>query len=215
MYFVKSLAAIRLGFLSALLVAFLGSGCAELGTSGTANAPQPQPTTPQPANPGEEIDKIQIGDQVVVSMTDVPDGPPAFQQQVRTDGKITLLQGFEFVAAGKKRQVLEREIENFYVQEKQIYKRMTVSVAIPPRFFNIGGEVRGQGQLIHPGQMTVVKAIHAAGGFTDYAKKTEIQVTRAVDKSQVIVNYKKAIKDPRLDVPIYPGDLIYVPKTIL
>lgn len=207
----------------ALLLALMaGSGCETLdsaggpadgGTGSTATGSQ---TTSKAADPVDvdAIDRVQIGDAIQVTITEVPNSPPPFMQQVRTDGRITLLQGYEFNVAGKKRQELEKEIENFYVREKEIFKRMTVTVVLPPRLFSIGGEVRGQGQIMHPGQMTVVKAIHAAGGFTDYANKRKITVTRASDKSQIVVDYKKAAKDPRFDVDIFPGDIVIVEKAL-
>lgn len=213
----KALSFPRGGSLLLALVSLAMAGCETTGTGTTGSGAGTGAAPVQSAAPVQAQslpDVIQIGDQVVVSITDVPNTPPPFQQQVRTDGKITLLQSYEFVAAGKLRQALEKEIEHFYVTEKEIYKRMTVSVAIPPRFVNVGGEVRGQGQLVHPGQLTVVKAIHAAGGFTDYANRRKIQITRASDKSKITVDYKKAVSDPSADVPVYPGDIIFVPKGI-
>ena len=58
--------------------------------------------------------------------------------------------------------------------------------------------------------MTVLKAVSAAGGFTDYAKRVAVEVTRT-DGTKVVVNCKKAQKNPKLDIPISPGDRISVP----
>jgi len=57
-----------------------------------------------------------------------------------------------------------------------------------------------------------VRAISVAGGFTDFAKRTKVQLTHN-GKTQII-NVDKAIRDPRLDVPVYPGDTIYVPRRL-
>ncbi len=206
-------------WVSLVMTLLFSTGC-ETDESGAApsasgaastNANTPTQSVPQ----ADWIDRVQVGDIVIISITEVPNPPPPFQLQVRTDGKINLLHNYEFNVSGKKRQEIEKEIENFYVREKEIYKRLTVSVALPPRLFSIGGEVRQQGQVSHPGQMTVVKAIHAAGGFTDFANKRKIIVTRGSDKTQITIDYKKAIRDPKADVFIYPGDIIYVDKTIL
>lgn len=202
-----------------VMALLFSTGCetTESGASpstGGAASTNSSPTT-QNAAQADWIDRVQVGDMIIVSITEVPNPPPPFQLQVRTDGKINLLHNYEFTVAGKKRQEIEKEIENFYVREKEIYKRLTVSVGLPPRLFSIGGEVRQQGQVSHPGQMTVVKAIHAAGGFTDFANKRKIIVTRGSDKTQITIDYKKAIRDPKADVFIYPGDIIYVDKTIL
>lgn len=206
-------------WVSMVMTLLLSTGCetVESGASPSAGA---APSTngnaaAQSAPQADWIDRVQVGDMIIISITEVPNPPPPFQLQVRTDGKINLLHNYEFSVAGKKRQEIEKEIENFYVREKEIYKRLTVSVALPPRLFSIGGEVRQQGQVSHPGQMTVVKAIHAAGGFTDFANKRKIIVTRGSDKTQITIDYKKAIRDPKADLFIYPGDIIFVDKTIL
>lgn len=223
LWFAETLQSLRSGLRISCAVALLAAvtGCetmdggGAIGAASGSSTAKPTETTPvQPAQ-ADWIDRVQIGDMIIIAISEIPNPPPAFQLQVRTDGRITLLQNFEFAVAGKKRQEIEKEIENFYVREKEIYKRMTVSVGVPPRMFSIGGEVRQQGQVIHPGQMTVVKAIHAAGGFNDFANRRKVLVTRASDKSQITVDYKKAIRDPKFDVPIYPGDTIFVDKTIL
>ena len=72
------------------------------------------------------------------------------------------------------------------------------------------GQVRKPDRYEYLSTMTVLQAIKAAGDFTDYAKKTVVEVTRA-NGTKIIVNCKKAQKNPRLDIPIYPGDSIYVP----
>lgn len=206
-------------WVSLVMTLLLSTGC-ETVENGASPSAGGAPTTngnaaAQSAPQADWIDRVQVGDMIIISITEVPNPPPPFQLQVRTDGKINLLHNYEFSVAGKKRQEIEKEIENFYVREKEIYKRLTVSVALPPRLFSIGGEVRQQGQVSHPGQMTVVKAIHAAGGFTDFANKRKIIVTRGSDKTQITIDYKKAIRDPKSDLFIYPGDIIFVDKTIL
>jgi protein involved in polysaccharide export with SLBB domain len=61
--------------------------------------------------------------------------------------------------------------------------------------------------------MTVVGAIDTAGGFTDFAKRSRIQVTRASGK-KMTVDYYKALKNPDKDIEIFPGDMIFVPKKL-
>ena len=69
------------------------------------------------------------------------------------------------------------------------------------------------GQKEYPGQMSViVKAISVAGGFTDFAKKTNVRLTRG-GHTQVI-NVDKANKDPRYDAPVFPGDTILVKRRL-
>jgi protein involved in polysaccharide export with SLBB domain len=78
----------------------------------------------------------------------------------------------------------------------------------------VRGEVRGPGRQFYLGYTTVLKAIASAGDFTDYAQRKKVSVTHLNGKKQII-NCIKAINDPRLDLPIYPGDIIYVPRKVL
>ena len=88
-----------------------------------------------------------------------------------------------------------------------IIERLSLSISV-------GGEVRTAGSIAYLGDMTVTKAINAAGGFTEYADRTAVIVTRA-NRQQVFINVKKALSNPKLDLPMYPGDSIYVKRSIL
>jgi protein involved in polysaccharide export with SLBB domain len=61
------------------------------------------------------------------------------------------------------------------------------------------------------GETDIVKAISAAGDFTDFANKRKVRLTTA-DGHTKIINVRKAIEDPQYDVPVYPGDKIFVPR---
>jgi protein involved in polysaccharide export with SLBB domain len=60
--------------------------------------------------------------------------------------------------------------------------------------------------------MTVLKAIQAAGDFTDFGKKSKVEVIRANGHKEKPVDCYKAIKNPKLDLPIFPGDQVIVPR---
>jgi protein involved in polysaccharide export with SLBB domain len=53
-----------------------------------------------------------------------------------------------------------------------------------------------------------------AGGVTDFAKRTKVQLTR-VNGQRITVNYDKALRKPELDPPVYPGDRIYVARRVI
>ena len=95
------------------------------------------------------------------------------------------------------------------------YKYMTVSVKQleSTRWYYIDGEVKGPNRQIYNSRITVLKALASAGGFTDFANKKKVKLTRVDGRTQ-IVNCVKALDNPNLDPEIYPGDKIQVPRRL-
>lgn len=73
-------------------------------------------------------------------------------------------------AAGKTAGQLQRELQEAYVPK--LYRRLTVTVLTENRVFFVDGEVRQPGRLVYTGELTVLKAVASAGGFTDFAART-------------------------------------------
>jgi polysaccharide export outer membrane protein len=160
---------------------------------------------------GGNTEIINIGDSLTVIFSDAPVPEKNFEVRVNEEGTITLIQNEKFVAVGKTRGQLEKEIRERYVP--RYYVRMTVTIVPKERVYYVDGEVRQAGPKFYTQPITILKAIASAGGFTDFAKKTKVSLTRLNGKKQTI-NCEKALKDPRLDVPVYPGDTIYVRRRI-
>jgi polysaccharide export outer membrane protein len=178
---------------------------------GVSNSP-PSVTAAAASNENRESTELRPlhpGDVLRITFTDLPILVSPFDQTVKEDGTITLLENQTFTAAGKTRSALEKEIHDRYVP--RFFVRMTVSVEWKDqtRFFYVGGEVKREDRQVYISRVTVVKAIQSAGGFTDFANKRKIQLTRA-DGHKVFLNYNKLIKDPRMDPEVYPGDSILV-----
>ena len=146
---------------------------------------------------------------MVIEFSGVNDPPPRHEERIKMDGRITLPSIGAVEAAGKTRGELQDTIHNLYVPN--YYRYLTVIVRNEGRFFYVKGQVRNPNQYPYIKEMTVLKAIAVAGDFTDFAKKTKVQVTRA-DGRKVTVNCIKAMRDDRLDLPIYPDDAIEVPR---
>jgi polysaccharide export outer membrane protein len=153
---------------------------------------------------------IQVGDSITATFSDVS-GIPAITDTIKDDGTLTLIYNEKFQAAGKTVGALQEEIHARYVPS--YFKYLTVTVTLPARFFTVSGEVRGPNRFAYVGRTYLTQAITIAGGFTDFAKKTNIQLTHANGRQQR-VNYKQAIQDSAFDPEIYPGDQIYVAKRL-
>ena len=155
---------------------------------------------------------LQAGDPLTVKFADVPPpGPQEWQGRVGEDGNITLHLNVTVKAVGKTPNQLAQEIREAYVPK--YYKYLTATVKAEERFYYVGVEVLAPGSRPYPGAMTVTRAIDTVGGFTDYAKRTEIILTRA-DGDKFKVNYNKAIEDPTYDPPVFPNDRVEVGRRL-
>jgi polysaccharide export outer membrane protein len=165
-----------------------------------------------PAGAAPSIDVLNVGDRVRVVFSDIPQQVPPLEMQIPDNGELTLHLGHKFMFKGKRRDVLEQEIRDFY-KDSGIYRIINVTIEVPPRPISVGGEVRAPGNYPHNGRMTVLKAIDMAGGFTDYSNRRKVTVIR--DGKTIIVNCNKAVDDPeKYDREVFPGDKIQVKRSI-
>ena len=213
MNLIKSMA----GGLFAALVSTLLAGCASTdsnggykpadGTNAALQAVAPPPVT--------SVGTFNVGDLVIVTFSGLSDVLiPEHQERVKEDGMITLPQIGEVKAAGKTTGELQKEIRTKYVGGRLYREGLTVTVKGQERFFFVKGEVNRPSSNVWAEGMTVLKAIASAGDFNDFANRKKVTVTR-VDGRQFTVDCKKAQRNPKLDLPIYPGDTIDVPRGML
>jgi polysaccharide biosynthesis/export protein VpsN len=188
-----------------LAAAFLVVGCEPLdGGGGGLNRPGTAPV-----NTASDI--LNVGDPITVVFSDLPMVIPPFEERVKTDGTITLLNNQTFVAAGKSRGELEKEIRVRYVPS--YYINLTVTVKAAERFYFVDGEVKVPNRYVVSGETTVLKAIASAGGFTDFAKRRNVTITRASGRA-LTVDCDAARDNAALDLPIYSGDKIFVHRRL-
>jgi polysaccharide export outer membrane protein len=156
---------------------------------------------------------FHIGDSITVSGIP-PSGDqtlfPPVTQRISEDGTITLPLIGSVTAVGKTVGELQKDIHDRYVPK--YYSELTVTVKGDAVFFYVEGEVKAGGRYDYPGEMTIVKAITQAGGFTDFANETSVRLTRG--SHTWVINVKKAISDPKYDVPVLPGDKIHVKRRL-
>lgn len=67
------------------------------------------------------------------------------------------------------------------------------------------------------GDITLLKVIAQAGGFTERARKSAVMVTRRVNGKDLKtrVNVKKVLKGKKIDLVLQNNDIVYVPESIL
>jgi protein involved in polysaccharide export with SLBB domain len=155
--------------------------------------------------------RLRRGDPLIIIFTGVPDAPPKHDERIKDDGKITLPLIGSVDAADKTIGELQDAIRDRYVPN--YYTRLNVIVNCEARFIHVLGEVKNPNRHQYLGEMTLLKAIAAAGDFTDFANRKNVQVIRS-NGQKIKINCIKAQTDPKLDIPIYPDDRIFVPRRL-
>jgi polysaccharide export outer membrane protein len=160
-----------------------------------------------------EAEVLRVGDSLIITFADLTVPMAPFEDKIKSDGTITLPLNLTFKADGKTRGDLEKEIRARYVPD--YFKQMTVTVKQQDstRWYYVDGEVRLPNRQMYISRITVLKAIATAGGFTDFANKKKVKLTRLDGRTQ-IVNCPKALDNPSLDPEVYPGDKIHVPRRL-
>jgi polysaccharide export outer membrane protein len=189
----------RFTALAALAAAVLIGGCA---TPEAAPAPTRIPEAGSTA-------QLRPGDSLTVALQGVPD-PSTNNVQIDEQGLITLPFIGSIKAAGTTLAELSQRVRETYLS-RRIYTAVDVSIVVTERFIYVGGEVQRPGRIGWTPDLTVAKAIQAAGGFTLYAKETAVSLVR--DQTAYSVDVKAARRDPTRDPRLVPGDSLQVPRS--
>lgn len=182
--------------------------------SPAASTPVSVPPPGAQTNAVVSPDVLYPGYKITIIFSGIPNPPPKHEEKIRDDGFITPpYLGRPVMAAGKTVGQLQDELQKAYVPD-YFARALTVTVKTEDLFFFVTGEVKNPGQKPYLSAMTVLSAIQAAGGFTEFASKKNVQIIR-VDNRTENVNCDRAIKNPKLDKPIFPGDKVWVKSRIL
>ena len=146
-------------------------------------------------------------------------GVPAEETQLITgaytvdgEGFVNLPHVGKVRAAGLGQAALQSAIEAAY-RAGEIYTNPSITVTVPAalRFVNVSGDVRQPRRVEYTSDLTLLGAISACGGFTEYADQGKVRLIRRGGVQ--IVNIKAVRKDPSQDVVLLPGDQIEVPQS--
>jgi polysaccharide export outer membrane protein len=195
-----------------LAAAAMLSGCETFESSSSA----PPSAANVSADTGGGMDILRPNDLVQVFFSGNPSAPKDFNERIKEDGTIsppmiTTPEDGPVNAAGKTVGELQKILQDRY---NKYFRSLTVTVLTESRYFYVAGEVRGTSRQSYSGAITVTKAIAAAGGFTDFAKRSKVRLIRANGERHTI-DYDKALRKPELDLPIHPGDQVVVPRRVL
>jgi polysaccharide export outer membrane protein len=175
--------------------------------------------------------RLAIGDKLsfrILEDLDDPKEPPEPKPLIVTDsGDVEIPYLGRVPAENKTCKQLARELKT--ALEKEYYYEATVILAVDVMTKSRGrvylvGPVRVPGPQEIPSDevLTLSKAILRAGGFNDYADKQKVRVTRkggaAGGQDRVFtVNVAEILEKGKTDtdLPLQPGDLIYVPDRLI
>lgn len=171
-------------------------------TRGTTTPPAPDTSNDYHLVPGDKL-RIEVYKDTQLSQS----------LQIRPDGKITLPLVGDVPAAGRTSLELRDSIASS-LKEYITNPVVTVIVVetVPPVYY-VMGEVHEPGPQPLMGQVNVVQAISAAGGFKDFAKTKDIRIQRksATGVTTLRFNYKDAIDGHVKPIFLRPGDTVIVP----
>ena len=193
----------RAGVLLACLVV---AGC-----GGDSTPTKPAPPGPA-ALPPSTTDLMRAGDKITVRLEGVPDGGFVTEMQIPPSGDLSFSYLDQpFRAAGQTPSQLGDAIATAYKTQK-IYTNPIVTVIPEERYINVGGDVRSPSNIAYRPDSTVMSTINACGGFTEFADRRAVRIIRG--GQSLTVDCVKAALTPGADPPVYPGDQIYVPRTM-
>lgn len=84
-------------------------------------------------------------------------------------------------------------------------------MTVTERYVYVGGEVARPGRIVWTPDLTLTKAIQAAGGFTLYAKEAKVALIR--ENTAYEIDADLAQRKPEQDLRLVPGDSIQVPRS--
>lgn len=173
----------------------------------------------------DEKHRLAIGDRLSFRIVEDEEDPkPLF---VTDSGDLELPYLGRFPAAGRSCKELASAIKTEL--EKEYYYQATVIIAVDLMAKSRGkvylvGPVRAPGPQEIPSDeiLTLSKAILRAGGFSDFADKRNVRVTRkgegpAGEDRTYTVNLAEILDQGKSagDLPLEPGDLVYIPEKLI
>jgi len=190
-----------------------------------AEASAPGSTNVPAANVLDDKYRLAIGDQL--SFQIIEDGDVPVHLVVTDSGDLQVPYIGRYPAVGKTSKQLAQELK--VELEKEYYKQATVIIAVDLKPESRGkiylvGAIRAPGpeDISSDEALTVSKAILRAGDFTESADEKHVKVTRSTGTGTggdqtFIVNVKQILENGKTgaDMPVQPGDLIFVPERMI
>ncbi len=131
---------------------------------------------------------------------------------VDNDGFVNLTHINKISVGGKTAAAAADVIESAY-KNAEVFTNPTITISTQGsgRFVNVGGEVRSPSRVVFTPDLTLMSAINAVGGPTEFANRKKVRLIRG--KEVMIVDTTKILSDPSLDMAVKPGDQIFIEQS--
>jgi polysaccharide export outer membrane protein len=174
--------------------------------------PEVEVVPPVAGETGVTFYRLKVGDPVIIHLRGIYPRDEMVEDLVDEDGKVTVPLIGDIQAAGKSTSQLEADITKLYISGNY-YKAITINVVMPSRTYYIRGEVRAPGRYPIVGVVTIMQAIAAAGGYTEFASQRNVKLIR--NDTTTSINIRSIERNPDRDLPLESGDVIIVERSIL
>jgi len=133
--------------------------------------------------------------------------------EVDQDGYVTLPLLGKVASSGLTLRQFEDELTKLWGRD--YIKNPYVQVSLQQKQFFVLGEVKEPGSYEMVGNMTVLKAISMAGGFTSYAAEGSVFIlrTKKTGPEKIEIDFSAIKKGQSPDIEIRPGDVVTVPQS--
>ncbi|MFN0126427.1 MAG: polysaccharide biosynthesis/export family protein [Verrucomicrobiales bacterium] len=186
------------------------AGLALTGCGTTLSSDVSEPSSVRSSSGGAVV--LSEGDVIKLAFAGAPELNNV--QKIRSDGRISLAMVGETRAAGMTVPQLQNSLVELYKPQLQ-NPAVLVTLELSANAVIISGEVRAPGRKVFDRPTTLFEAIMEAGGFTEFANKKKVTITR-VEGGQYrteVVDMRGPLRGESADV-IYVrgGDVINVPE---
>ncbi len=155
--------------------------------------------------------RIRCGDPVIIYLRGIMPKDEMIEEIVDERGLVTLPYIDDVAAEGKTGSELEREIQKTYIR-REIYRTVSVNVVLPSMSFFVQGEVRQPQRYPLVTGLTIMQAIAASGGYTEFADPKRVTLTRGRDVRTI--NMRTVERNPDQDISVESGDVIRIPRSM-
>lgn len=161
------------------------------------------------------VSKLSVSDSVMIRISGVPTddiGAISSTYTLGEDGGISLAYIGRIMARGLTPSELGLRIEHAY-KTKEIFTGPTVTVSTGSeekigRLITVMGEVKAPVRTPFTDGMTIMDALAAAGGFTDWADKRRVRLVRGNQTTEH--DFTKISENTAVNRPLQPDDRIIV-----